>query len=234
MSKRWVFLLLTVCLLIPIVASAGTPEVSQGLHQNTDVDIWISSYGWHHFWYTGLDSGDTINVEIEVTDGPGIDFFICDDTNWDIWEGGDTASVYRLMENRGSVSTSFAVPRSGTWHIVFDSDSFSDIHVEGTIGVSSYVPTTSPGSPASSGVIGGLITAAVIIFLIAMFIACAMKLNDGRDRPEMEQSLSQQPSYQHEPAQQEQVILFCQYCGTQRQSSDALFCSRCGKAFTES
>ncbi len=231
--KKWLMILvLVVGLMLPTVASAATPESNLDFHPNADIDIWIDPLGWHRYWYTDLDAGDIISVSIDVVEGPGIDFFICDDENWDIWEGGGTASVYNLRENVGSLTASFTVPRSGTWSVVFDSDSLSNIHIEGTINAYTPTTTTSTSSPADLSLIAGAITLGLLLILLGMACFCAKKYQEGQQEGQQGYQASPQPSYQPVPIQKEEIVMFCSYCGTQRQSPDAPFCSRCGKAFS--
>jgi hypothetical protein len=48
-----------------------------------------------------------------------IDFFICDQDNYNLWDSGKSASVYQLQENIGSYSFHFKIPHDDTWYFVF-------------------------------------------------------------------------------------------------------------------
>ena len=223
MKKRGIVFVITLAFIVgPILANAATPQERNGLEPEFDVDIWIDPYGWHHIYYTDLSSSYTIYVEIEVTSGPGIDFFICDQANWDIWDGGGTASVYNLRENVGSVSTSFNVPTTDTWYIVFDSDSSQNIHVEGYVGLTPAPATTNPSPGIDMLMIVVIIVAVIVIGAIGVVVVKQIS-GQGSTQP---QTAQQVYTPQPKPSQS-----FCPYCGHPRQGLDAKFCSKCGRSF---
>ena len=218
------FLLL---LFLPTMAAATVPTGHSGLTPKADIDVWIDGWGAHHWWWTGLDTSDTIYVDVQVTSGGAIDFFICDEANWDIWDSGGTADVYSLLENRGSVSVTFNVPDSGTWHVVFSNDDlFTQKHIEGYIGLSPlYVPSSLTGP-----------LAIVIMLFVAIVISGVIWEGFKRTQqpkvhgypPEMLPRISQEPV--RSPVTGTSTN-FCPYCGTPKQSLDSKFCANCGRAF---
>ncbi len=222
-----IFSLFILYLVLPAVVSASTPKNQTGFFPEDDVDVWIDGWGWHHWWWTGLDTSDRIYVDIEVTSAGGIDFFICDQENWDIWESGGTADVYSLLENRGSISVTFNVPYSGTWHVVFSNDDLlTQKHIEGYIGLSPlFIPV---------GIDPSLTF--FILFAVIFFVSIAawegykrtQKPKMEEYRPEMPLQISQEPTRQHPTIA---PTNYCPYCGTPKQSSTARFCATCGRAF---
>jgi hypothetical protein len=225
-------------MLLPITANSHVLQPEK-IHQHASVDFWVDTLDWYSIYWIDLDEGSRIYVNVDVTSGNDIDFFIADGENYDLWADGQSSSAYHIMSNVGSVSVSFSVPSSGEWRVVFKNDNWLyRKHIEGTITV--YVPTTTSSPSSSLSNIGSLIIALVVVFLIVMMIACCKKLEDSKDPPQIIYSPNEKqhgpplsPLNQHFPPRQDPVIMFCPYCGTQRQNYDAIFCSRCGKAFVD-
>jgi hypothetical protein len=96
------------------------PTYSDPPYDFVDNDIIIDEEEWYYAFGT-YDAGTEFDIDFEVyfsTDP--IDFFICDESNYNIWDSGGTPSVYRLTEDvtSGSISN-FVAPSSGTWYFVF-------------------------------------------------------------------------------------------------------------------
>lgn len=135
MRKRLILSLFFLGLVLPILVSAATPTDRTGFIPEFDVDVWVDGWSWYTVYVPSLDTGDNIYVEVEVTSGAGIDFFICDQTNYDILIGLGEPYAYGQQEDVGSVSTSFSVPSSGTWYCVFlNEDLLTSKHLEGYVG----------------------------------------------------------------------------------------------------
>ncbi len=217
-----VIILIILCLALPGLASATTPTNSTEFYPEFDVDVWIDGWEWYVVYATDLDSGDTIYVDIEVTSGTGIDFFICDETNYNLWSSGFSATVYRNMESVGSISTSFNVPSSGTGYCVFyNDDILTSNHIEGYVGTTPLIP---------AGVdIFLVIVGLVFAFVIAGVIWFGLK---KMQRPKtVPYPPPQQPYFTQQYPQAGIPSTYCPYCGTPRQSSTASFCATCGRAF---
>ena len=89
-------------------------------HSNHNLEIPGPS---HTYVYWNLGYGDGIYGNFEVVDET-ISFFICDQANYDLWDSGQTASVYHLQEVVTSYSFHFIVPYSDTWYFVFQNKEF--------------------------------------------------------------------------------------------------------------
>jgi len=76
----------------------------------------------HYAVYVDKDSGDGVYGSFTVTSGNDIDFFICNDAEYDKWESGETASVYHLQEKVGEYSFTFRIPYSDTWYFVYSNE----------------------------------------------------------------------------------------------------------------
>ncbi|MFX1263545.1 MAG: zinc ribbon domain-containing protein [Promethearchaeota archaeon] len=226
--KQHILLLCLVlpCVLFPVGAMAAKPIDHYRFQPLTDVDVWLDPLGWHWFRYTNLDTSDTIYYDFEVTDGSGIDFFICDQENYNYWSDFDietTAYVYELTENTGGASGSFNVQSSGTWYVVFsNADSLGSKHVEGYIGLSPQMPLTNIDP-----------TILIALFLGIAFIAIIVGLGKRAAQSQSPSAVTYQPKSvpvtTHRPSTAPKA--FCPYCGTTRQPPNAPYCSSCGKHF---
>jgi hypothetical protein len=215
-------------LLIIVVPLFGGTAVARSnkadeLKPLADIDIWVDPLGAYHFWYSGCKSGDRIYGDFEVTSGAGIDFFICDQENWDLWDTGHTASVYQKHDNWGSLTWDFTVPEAGTWHVVFDNmDSlFTSKHIVGHI--YHVVPTTTSSyAPLDiSGFFPGILVLAIIVVIVALSQR-SMKQKSGMKPTE--------PPPMTSSVQQAQAG-FCPFCGAPRLALNAAFCSHCGRQY---
>ena len=88
-------------------------------HHNFVVDIRD-----HDYFTWSLHQSDGIYGNFEVTYPASggdqiIDFFICTEENYNLWDSGESASVYHLQQNVASYSFEFRVPSYDTWYLVF-------------------------------------------------------------------------------------------------------------------
>jgi len=95
--------------------------VADDYHSNHNFVVPVLS---HHYVSWSLQSSNGVYGDFEVTvPSSGADqiitFFICDQANYDLWDSGETASVYHLQENVGSYSFHFRIPYTDTWYFVF-------------------------------------------------------------------------------------------------------------------
>lgn len=205
------------------MAYATSPPDRDGFIPEADVDVWVDGWGSHHWWWSNLDTSDTIYVNVEVTSGAGIDFFICDQDNWNLWSSGFTASVYSKLENRGSISVTFHVPYSGTWHAVFyNDDLLTQKHIEGYIGLNPL------GGADLTLILLILICVGAVIEVIWQGIKRIQQPKVEGYPKEMLPQISKQPIHQ-QPSQTS--TNFCSYCGTPRQSTTSQYCATCGRRF---
>ncbi|TFH03805.1 MAG: hypothetical protein E4H14_16025 [Candidatus Thorarchaeota archaeon] len=228
MNRRGIVFLVVLGFLLPVMASAATPQ-QEDIHPHADVDVWVNALGYYNYYWNDLGSGNRINVNIDVTSGDDIDFYILDEDNYDTYINGGSASSHLTRENAGSISVSYTIPSSGEWHLIFRNDNwFFRKHLEGTITVTApYVPT-SPSS--SAGAVMALLVIAAVVICIAVCAAKSQK--DKQEGPVASQS--SQTGYQvaQPSVRPTQQVGFCPYCGTPKQLFDAKFCSKCGRAFS--
>lgn len=93
-----------------------------------------------------LYSGNGIYGNFQVTSPASggdqiIDFFICDQANFDHWLNGESASVYELQQNVAEYSWKFIIPSTDTWYFVWKNHG---LLVAKTVDVNLYRDDTPP------------------------------------------------------------------------------------------
>ena len=95
--------------------------VSDDYHSNHNFVVPVLDHqyiSWNLYEHAGIYG--SFEVTSPASGGDKIiSFFICDQENYDIWDSGQTASVYELQENVGSYSFHFRTPHADTWYLVF-------------------------------------------------------------------------------------------------------------------
>lgn len=96
-------------------------------------DVWINAGGYYYF-YAYRSEDTALYGSFDVLTSSGIDFFLCDDDNFDLWTSGHTASVYVRHPSTGGADWEFIVPYSDTWYKMYDNTAnlFYQSHVVGT------------------------------------------------------------------------------------------------------
>ncbi len=85
-----------------------------------------------------VESGFTyevIYIRVRVASGDGLEFFICDDDNYDNWRDGLAATLYEHRESMTTVSLTYDVPRLDDWRIVFNNEDDESQHLVGWVGL---------------------------------------------------------------------------------------------------
>jgi hypothetical protein len=105
-------------------------------------DFWINAGSYYYFYAYRLED-TALYGSFDVLTSSGIDFFICDQSNFDLWTGGHTASVYQKHPSVGSADWAFIVPHSDTWYMMYDNTDtlFYQAHVTGTHRIDTTAPT---------------------------------------------------------------------------------------------
>lgn len=130
-----VFYALVIGMLVsPILISSIPPDTQMTIPESENVSILADDYHSNHNFIVGTLDHDTITWSLYSHDGiygdfeviqPAsggdkiITFFICDQENYDLWDSGESASVYHLQENVGEYSFHFRIPSQNTWYFVF-------------------------------------------------------------------------------------------------------------------
>lgn len=84
-----------------------------------EFDFWVQNLNYHAL-SAARDVGDGLYGELTVTSGGTINFFICDQENYDLYSSLQAANVYELNPAVGSLEWTFRVFRSDTWYLVYD------------------------------------------------------------------------------------------------------------------
>ncbi len=231
MKRRGFLLLLVVGFLIPVAVDASTLQ-STDMHPLASVDFWVDTSDSYRYYWSSLGEDYVIHVDIEVTSGSDIDFYILDEDNYDLWSSGYSSSAEVGRDNAGSVSLSFTVPVSGEWNLLFINDNWLyRKHIEGTITAAAPQVIND-----SSGLIGAVITAIVLVVIIGCILDYASKHEKRKQQTQQVYQPSypqapQYPEYSRAPSPPPAQTGFCPYCGTPKHSIDAQFCSTCGRSF---
>ncbi|MHA1372461.1 MAG: Ig-like domain-containing protein, partial [Promethearchaeota archaeon] len=103
--------------------------------------------GGYEAFYQYREAGLGLIGHFEVVSGGGksINFFLCDESNFNLWKSGKTAIVYLLHEYVTELNWTFIVPHSDTWYAVYD-NSLTIVytkHVVGWSGVDNTPPVIS-------------------------------------------------------------------------------------------
>ncbi|TFH07090.1 MAG: hypothetical protein E4H14_09275 [Candidatus Thorarchaeota archaeon] len=117
LTKKQFALLFCVFLFVIISFQAQPVEALPFDGEFTDQPI--AAGNWYKVWDT-MTTGDVITGYFEThSSTQGLDFFICDSANLDLWEGGFTSTRYEPETNMHTSYFSFTVPNSDTWYCVF-------------------------------------------------------------------------------------------------------------------
>jgi len=203
--------------------------MQEGIHPLADVDFWVNANSFYNYYFSYLQSGYRIDIDVEVTYGTDIDFYIFDEDNYDLYADGQSCYAEVIQESVGSVSRTFTVTSSGKWHLVFNNDDWLfRRHIEGTI--------TATAPPTTTSTAELMILTVAAIFLIAICILCSKKYEESQKASKQMHGPPSQTAYPSSYVSQQQVHVrtttnFCPYCGTPKQSSTASFCATCGRAF---
>jgi hypothetical protein len=108
---------------------------------NYPFDIFVNALSYYSYY--GEQVMDTAMYG-SFTSSIGIDFFICDQENFDLWTGSQASTAYEISNNVGSKDWTFIAPYTDTWYVVFDNtDNFNQAHVVGTNRYDVTAPTVS-------------------------------------------------------------------------------------------
>jgi hypothetical protein len=226
LNRRGITILLIIAILLPYAVDAATPKPRE-IRFNATIDVWVDALGSYNYYWSNIGEDYTINIDIDVTSGNDIDFYIIDEENYDLWLDNQDAYAEVIKENVGSVSESFTVPSSGEWHLLFINDNWLfRKHIEGTVTVTSpYIP-----SDLSDDTLLGIAFVLILVFLIIGCISAENKRKQSKDT-------TQQPVYQQvrdsvTPTRKPQHVAgYCPYCGAPKPVMDAKFCASCGRSF---
>ena len=166
----------------------------------------------------------------------GLDFFICDEVNFDDWVDGFSATGYSI-ETDMHVSTidAYTIPTAGTWYCVFfaadevDTVTFSygiDVDLSGVI-----TTTATDGTSLGSITAIGLIAALLIIGILCC--VCRSKKKDPELSPPPVDHYRAPPpqpaptgTVREREIVRDRVLVICPYCGSKNEQG-VLTCHNC-------
>ena len=93
-------------------------------------NVVIAGYGYYYV-YANLFPYDSIYGLIETSGtSDAINFFICDSTNFDLYDNGFTASVQHLRTDVHIAYVEYTIPYSDTWYFVFENDGLFSVTLD--------------------------------------------------------------------------------------------------------
>ena len=148
MTNRYILIILVLLMVTIPVVDARNQSSDYSLIALVTHDIVIEAISWTSFPIFCLE-GDTLSGEFQLTsDGDlfpgdqtkydnwllgGVDFFILDDENYDLWVEESTAGPIFERESLIELEWSIEIPSSGTWYVVYSNDSIFMKQIEGSI-----------------------------------------------------------------------------------------------------
>ena len=220
----------------------STPFFSSSTYDTTGYGIVLEDE--EHYVVSGtLDAGTVIDGAFSTffpTDG--LDFFICDETNYLTWDSGGSATGYSIETDMHSTPIdTFTVPTTGVWYIVFyaasegDTVTFSFGIELDTSGVGTT--TTSGGGGTGEGITWVSAIGLLAALLIVLILCCVCR--SKKKQPDYTPS---QPTTDHytappsTPARtdtvrereivRDRVLVICPYCGAKNEQG-VLSCHNC-------
>lgn len=205
-------------------------------------------YSTSTYDYTGygelIEVGDYIEVSTylyagTVVDGhfstffttDGVDFFICDDSNFDDYTSGYSATVFshKTDWHQASVDT-FTVPTSGTWHFVWENEDIDAI----TVSYGIELDTTNADTGTGFTMITGIGIAGLLLIILICCCVCRSKKKEPAYVPPVQPTgdhyTAPQPTHPQTIKEREivrdRVLVICPYCGAKNEQG-VLNCYNC-------
>jgi hypothetical protein len=114
----------------PVFDSNGIS--SSDTSYSVNINVPTAGYAWFSRYRS---AGTDMSGNFTIPDGVyrDINFFVCDQANFDIWTGGGSASVYKYHSGNGPYAWTFTTPTTSTWYIVYD-NKFSALQGKHVVG----------------------------------------------------------------------------------------------------
>lgn len=233
--KRFVTILVVVFLAISMISGLVNSQ------QTNQIDVLEGGNVVNSFH---LEKGDKLHYEFDVIEGPAIDVFIMDDSNYQKYDNKEEFQYYDEPSTLGSTSGSgdFEAPEDGKYHIVLDGTSagqanpdYSDWSIDKS--VVEYKGYAETGISSSSSFFSGfcfigIIGAIIILILIIIIYFFVIKEDKNKQK---QPYVRQQPP----PAPQKDKVIMQQKKGEnefeeveekkdESDSEEKIFCRYCG------
>ena len=161
----------------------------------------------------------------------GVDFFIMDDSNFNDWVYGYSATKYsqEYSMHQANIDT-FTVPTSDTWHFVWENDDTDAMTISYGVGLD-----TSNANGGGSGVvwIGTIGIVAGLFLLIICCCVCRSKKKEQPYVPPVQPTGDYRTPQPTQPAPvrereivRDRVLVICPYCGAKNEQG-VLNCYNC-------
>ena len=155
----------------------NTPHYSTSTYDETGYGIVLEANQYYYLPST-LDAGTKISGHFSTfftTDG--VDFFICDEANYNTWKNGGSATLYDTANDyhQSPIST-FTVPTSGVWYLVWSAEGQSDAV---TLSYGVILDTSDVGTGIGSEMIlliGGVVA---VVVLLGICVVCSRSRKPG-------------------------------------------------------
>ncbi|MGY5881901.1 MAG: hypothetical protein RTV31_16765 [Candidatus Thorarchaeota archaeon] len=202
----------------------NTPVYSSSDYTYTRYGIVLEDDEYHFLSYS-FSAGTVVGGHFSTffsTDG--LDFFICDESNFDDWELGFSATVYSIeTDMHTSTIDDYTIPTTGTWYFVFYAESEVD-----TLTFSVGIDVDTSGVGAGGGIdMSGISVIGLFAGLLILGILCCVCRSKKKD-PEVAP-----PSVDHYRAPpstprptttvrereivRDRVLVICPYCGSKNE-----------------
>jgi hypothetical protein len=202
----------------------NTPVYSSSDYTYTRYGITLEDDEYHFLSYS-FSAGTVVGGHFSTffsTDG--LDFFICDEANFDDWELGFSATGYSIeTDMHTSTIDDYTIPTTGTWYFVFFAESEVDAL---TFSVGINVDTSGVGGGGAIDMTGisaiGLIAGLLIIGILCC--VCRSKKKDPEVAPPSVDYYRAPPStprptetVREREIVRDRVLVICPYCGSKNE-----------------
>ncbi|TFG29204.1 hypothetical protein EU528_10010 [Candidatus Thorarchaeota archaeon] len=211
----------------------NTPFYSTSAYTYTEYGVVLEDEEYYFLSYT-FSEGTVVGGHFSTffsTDG--LDFFICDESNFDDWVDGFTATGYSIEdEMHTSTIDDFTIPTTGTWYFVFYAENEVD-----TLTFSCGIEVDTSGVGSGIGDIGVSFIGIGALLLILLICCCVCRSRSKKKEPEWTQA---PPTVDHYRAPvtpttttitqreivRDRVLVICPYCGAKNEQG-ILRCHSC-------
>ncbi|MGY5860491.1 MAG: hypothetical protein RTU63_14060 [Candidatus Thorarchaeota archaeon] len=180
-----------------------------------------------------LDQGAVIDGHYSTFfDTDGLDFFICDASNYDDFDNGYTATVYNTeTEMYQTAIDTFTVPSTGLWYFVFHNNGQTD-----TITYSYGIEVDNSNTVVGGGGFTALSVMGLVSGLLILLILCCVCRSKKKDKdqpptPPTVDHYRAPPTTPTETVREreivrDRVLVICPYCGAKNEQG-VLTCHNC-------
>ena len=156
--RRILCYILFLYIVLSPVGAAALIQDAPARQMELTADSWIEP-GHIRSWYS-LTS-EQVYIQVHVSSGPGLVFFICDRDNYDDWRDGYSSTRFHIDEDMTSKSMIFDFPYYDEWRVVFYNDRTTSQYLTGWVGLDPPPFYMSPAFPILVVSIVGMVAGVV-------------------------------------------------------------------------